>query len=448
VKVDLGLFVQDRWTLNRLALNLGLRLDYFNGFVPAQHIPATPSGWIPERNFAAVTKVPAWTDLNPRVGASYDLFGNSRTALKASLARYVGQMNANVAAANNPITTSVTSVTRPWNDTNKNYLPDCNLANFSDNGECGPISNQNFGGLNVTTRYADEVLVGWSARGYNWDMTTEVQHQLTPAVSITAGYYRNWYGNFRATDNLLVGPEDYSPYCITAPVDARLSGGGGYKICGLYDISEEKFSRSNNLVKQSSDFGKQTQVNNFFALNFNTRFLSGIRFGGGVDTGRSVTDSCFVIDSPQALLNCHVVRPFRGQTQLKLNGSYPLPYDFVVSGILQNVSGPEIVASYAASTAEIMPSLGRPLAGRTATATVPLIVPGTQYEDRTTRLDLRLSKLVRLPRGIRLQANLDVYNALNSSSIIQTNTTYGSQWLRPQIVVDGRLFQVGGRLSF
>ena len=89
-----------------------------------------------------------------------------------------------------------------------------------------------------------------------------------------------------------------------------------------------------------------------------------------------------------------------------------------------------------------------PLAGRTATATVPLIVPGTLFEDRTTRLDLRLSKLVRLPKKLRLQANLDIYNALNSSSIIQTNTTYGSQWLRPQIVVDGRIFQVGGRLSF
>lgn len=243
-------------------------------------------------------------------------------------------------------------------------------------------------------------------------------------------------------------PADYTTCCITAPVDARLPNGGGYRVCGLYDISEEKFGKVDNLVTQSSHFGQQTQVNDFFAVNFTTRLPSGMRFGGGVDTGRSVSDTCFVIDSPQALLNCHVVTPFRAQTQLKLNGSYPLSYDFVVSGILQNVSGPGITASYAATTAEIRPSLGRPLAGRTATATVPLIVPGTQFEDRTTRLDLRLSKIVRLPKRLRLQANLDVYNALNSSSIIQTNTTYGSQWLRPQIVVDGRIFQVGGQLSF
>ena len=121
---------------------MGLRFDYFNGYVPAQHIPATPSGWIPARDFAEVKRVPEWFDLNPRIGASYDLFGNSRTAVKASVGRYVGQQNANAAAANNPITTSVTSTTRPWRDLNGNYVPDCDLGNFNDQPECGPISTR------------------------------------------------------------------------------------------------------------------------------------------------------------------------------------------------------------------------------------------------------------------------------------------------------------------
>ena len=83
---DLGVFVQDRWTLKRLTLNYGLRFERLNGWVPAQHVPA--SRFLPARDFAPVNDIPDWTDLNPRLGVSYDLFGNGRTAIRASLGRY------------------------------------------------------------------------------------------------------------------------------------------------------------------------------------------------------------------------------------------------------------------------------------------------------------------------------------------------------------------------
>ena len=61
----------------------------------------------------------------------------------------------------------------------------------------------------------------------------------------------------------------------------------------------------NNLVVHASEFGEQTRVNDFFAVNIRTRFASGAQLGGGVDTGRSVADNCFVVDSPQQ----HDVQP-------------------------------------------------------------------------------------------------------------------------------------------
>ena len=67
-----------------------------------------------------------------------------------------------------------------------------------------------------------------------------------------------------------------------------------------------------------------------------TRFGTGVQFGGGLDTGRTVNDACFVVDSPQELLNCRVVTPFKAQTQLKLFGSYPLPGGIALSGSYQN----------------------------------------------------------------------------------------------------------------
>ena len=255
----------------------------------------------------------------------------------------------------------------------------------------------------------------------------------------------------------------------------------------MSDVSVAKFTQVDNLVTQSSRYGKQQQVNNFFSFGINTRLRGGASFGGGVDTGRTMTDNCFVVDAPgiaagsvtapqtattvsgisnaspttpqtSTTINgksiCHVVTPFRGQTQLKLNGAVPLPYDFFVSGIWQDISGPNIVAAYAASNAEISRSLGRDLGacgGRTpctATATVPLVMPGSMYDHRIRRLDVRVTKQVRLTPRLRMQGNLDVYNVFNGGSAVQINNAFGPQWRQPTEVQDPRILQFSAQLNF
>ena len=443
---DVGLYAQDQWTLRRLTLNAGLRFDYFHGFVPAQDVPA--GQFLPARRFEAVTHVPLWKDVSPRLGAAYNLFGDGRTALKASLGRYVGRTTADIAAANNPIATSVNTVNRAWNDANRNYIPDCDLRNFAANGECDAIQNSNFGKTNITTRYSDEAITGWGGRDYHWDTSVEVQHQLGSSMSVSAGYYRNWYGNFLVTDNLSVTPADYRLYSIVAPSDPRLPGGGGYGVDGLADISQAKFADVNNLVVPASTFGDQSQASNFVNVSFNARLPRGAQLGGGVDTGRMVQDRCFVVDSPQELLNCRVVTPLEAQTDIKLHGSYPLPADFVVSAVYQNMSGIPIEASYAATTAEISRTLGRNLAGGARTATVPLVAPNTMFEDRRTRLDLRFTKLLQVTTRVRVQANVDIYNVANASGIQQVTPTYGPRWLLPQNIIEPRVVQFSGRVTF
>ena len=460
LKADLAIFAQDQWSFRRLTINAGLRFEYFNGYAPAQSQPA--GRFVPARDLPAVDCIPCWTDLNPRLGASYDVFGDGRTAVKLSVGRYLGVHSIDITSINNPLVTSVNSVNRTWNDTNTDFVPDCDLTNPAANGECGAISDQNFGRLNPNaTRYADDAIRGFGNRDFLWDIATEVQQQLGSHVSLTAGYYRNWYGNFLVTDNLEVTPADYDQYCVTAPADARLPGGGGYEMCGLYDVRPGKFGQVRNLVTQASHFGDQKQVSDFFNVSVNTRFGRNIQFGGGVDTGRTVNDNCFVVDSPQQLLQCRVVTPFSAQTQVKLFGGYTLPGDVVVSGMFQNISGPAVLASYAAANAVIAPSLGRNLAACgtrvpcTSTATVPLVEPQTMFEGDRTQLDLRFSKIFPVGSRMRLRANVDVYNVLNASSILLVNTTYGSAWLRPiggpntgGAILGGRLVEFGGQLTF
>ena len=475
-KAELGLFVQDQWAIRRLTLNYGVRFDYFNGYVPEQHVPAVR--FVGARDFAAVHGVPDWTDLDPRLGGSYDLFGNGRTALKASIGRYVGKMGPSVATAVNPLLSSINTVTRTWADANGDYVPNCDLQNFAGNGECGPISNVNFGRINPNAQqYADDLIRGFGTRDYLWDLSTEVQHQLTPHVSIKGGWYRNWTNQFGdlltvggaygggwptgVTDNQAVTPADFEPFCITAPVDARLPGGGGYPVCGLYDVVPAKFGQGAEIITRASNYdnGKR-RVSNFFTGSVVTRFGAGIELGGSVDTGQIVQDTCFVVDSPQNLLNCHIVAPFKSQTQIKTYWSLPLPAGFVVSGVLQNLSGIEYEANYAVPNNQIAPSLGRNLAACgtravcTATATVPLFTPFTQFEPRRTQIDLRLTKIFTLSARMRVRANVDLYNILNDGSVVQMNYNYGASWRQPVGgaftggLADGRLLQVGAQLTF
>ena len=90
----------------------------------------------------------------------------------------------------------------------------------------------------------------------------------------------------------------------------------------------------------------------------------------------------------------------------------------------------------------------------TATATVPLIPPGTQFESRRSLLDLRLTKVVSVSPKARLRMNFDVYNVLNDGSILEPNNNYGLFWRQQGgFAFSGgisvsRLIQFGGQLTF
>jgi hypothetical protein len=444
LNADLGLFVQDQWTVERLTLNAGVRYDYFNASVPAQQLGA--GRFVSARSFAAVEDIPNWHDLSPRLGASYDLFGTAKTAVKVSVSKYVAGQALTLARANNPVETSVTSATRTWTDTNRDFIPTCDFSNPALNGECGPLSNLNFGGANArATRYDEEVLRGFGTRGNNWEVSAAVGQEVFPSVSLDVGYFRRWYNNQTATDNLEVTPADYSPFCVTAPRDARLPGGGGYDVCGLYDVSPTKFGLSQNLVTHASNFGEPTEVYQGVDVLVSAR-LRRIQVSGGTNTGRTATNDCFVIDSPQSLLNCEIRPPF--QTEAKFMAVARLPWDFQASAAFLSSPGPQILGSYTATNAEVVPTLGRNLAqGAGGTVSVPLIRPGTVFGDRVGKLDMRFARTFRI-NGARLLASLDAFNLFNSSDILTLNNAVGPNWLRPTQILPGRLMRFSAQLTF
>jgi hypothetical protein len=456
--LNLGLYAQDQWTVRRVTLNLGLRYDQLKGSYPAQTRPGGP--FVGPITFPGRSDLPNFKDLSPRLGIAYDLFGNGRTAIKATLGRYVVSNATDIAGAINPANAIVVSTTRTWTDANGNFIPDCDLQNPAANGECGAINNNLFGTVHTVTQWASDATSGFGKRGYTWEGSALIQHELRPGTAVNVAYYRTWFGNFTVTQNTAAPASAFSPYCVTAPVDARLPGGGGNAVCGFFDVNPAQFGQVSNIVSLASNFGNQTEVFNGFDFLINSRFGKEGLLQGGLATGQTVTDNCYanarpdltpagyVAGSPRTQAFCHVAPPWSEGTQVKLSVIYPLPWDIKISATYQNLPGLNSLGTYVATNAQIAPSLGRNLAaGANGTATVGLVPTGVLYEDRLNQVDLRFVKIVKIARA-RLQGRFDIYNLFNASTILNEVTRYGPQWLQPSQILGGRVFKFGAQLDY
>lgn len=432
-----GLFAQDQWVIKRATINLGMRYDYVAASADPEVRPANTI--LPEKSFEGADKLIHFHDLSPRFGVSYDLLGNNRTAVKASLNRYLG--NQDFAGNRHPTAIAITNTTRDWTDANGNFLPDCDLTNPLLNGECGRIANLNFGSVNPNpTTFDPAVSGGFGNRQYSWEASTSIQHHVMQGLGVELGYYRRWWGNQTVTDNLRVSPEDYSPYCVRLPGDSRLEN-GGEEMCGFYNISSSKLGVVESFTTHAKNYGDEIQVYNGLEFSVNARLPNGVQLMGGTITERIRTESCYTIDSPEKVF-CKNTPPFR--TTLKLMGVAPLPGGIQVSGAYQMLPGPEHGATAVFGRSDII-GLGRPLSTNNVTLTIR--EPGSVTGPSAHKLDTRISKIVRVGK-YRLTGSLDALSVLNGSAILAVNSRVGSSWLNPTTVQGGRLLRLSARFDF
>jgi hypothetical protein len=319
------------------------------------------------------------------------------------------------------------------------------------------------------TRYTDEAISGFNTQYHNWQGSLTMQQELGPRLGLNVGYFRTWYGGtcggngipggescLLVTDNQRVTPADYDPFCVTAPSDPRLPGGGGNQLCGLYDVRPALFGQTDNLARSSMDFGhERTRVYNGVDATVNLRFAQGGQLQGGLAVGRFATDDCVVVDSPQDAREgyCNTTPPWSAGTQLKVLAVYPLPFDVQTSLIYQNSPGIPVTAQLVVPNAAIV-GLGRNLAACGAAAvcnanvTVDIIEPQTMFEPRQQQLDLRLSRLFRLGAARRLRANLDIYNLFNASDVLAQSNAYGPTWRNVTAILTGRMLRIGAQYDF
>ncbi len=303
-----------------------------------------------------------------------DVFGNGRTAVKASYARYVAGQAIAFANQVNPIGALTATDTRLWTDLDGNGLPLDATGNIQFNELTNSASTPTFGRLTVpTTQYSPDLLRGWGKRGYNNEITFAMQHQIADRISVNGGYYRRTFGNQTFTDDLRYDANSYDSFCITAPRDPDLPGGGGYQVCGVQDLKPAVFAQNlpaNSLIRFSDDFGGETNLYQGFDVNLDARFRNGAFLKAGIGATARTFDNCnlkaagldaFVANSattqgteiyPDGSTSCH--REYGYRPDAKVSGSYTLPWDVQLAGTFQfsrgvqnGGAGPSLKASWA-----------------------------------------------------------------------------------------------------
>jgi hypothetical protein len=483
-----SIFLQDQWTRGRMTLQGALRYDYVTSWAPAegngtdQTTRFNPS---PVR-FERTVSVEGYHDLTPRFGVAFDLFGNGKTALKASAGKYLQAATADgVYSSQSPAGKFVRAVTnRAWTDSNRDYVVDCDLLspsaqNTSATGGdvCGALvgNNLNFGSLNPNVATVDpDILSGWGVRPYNWRFGGSIQHELYPGVSLEAGYNRRHWGNFFVTYNELVGADDYDTWVVPVPDHPNLPNAGG--TASFVAITSAAAARgSRNFQTRETDVAGEARTAYWHGLDVTgtARLRGNLTVQAGTTTGRGVRNTCalwrarpqFSITGTTAnrLDACDVTEPWL--TTFRGLASYRIPaVDVLVSTTIRSArtvasenasNGSSLNANYQLPNTVVQQLLGRLPAGASAAqnTTVNLLAPSELYPlTRRTEVDMRFAKTFRFART-RLDVGVDVYNMFNSNATTTYLQTFlysnsGATWLSPTAILGPRLARLNATMTF
>jgi hypothetical protein len=435
IKNDLGLYVQDSSTHDRLTINPGLRIELFNSYIPKEVSP--PGRFVPARDYGPIYDLPNWKDpWVPRLGGVYDLTGDGKTALKAHVGKYMQAFSTvGFAQVYDPLRQETDR--RTWSDPNRDDI--------AQDSEIGPI-NTPFNTGSVLNRLPDANI----RRPYQWEYSVGIQREVVRGVSVSGNWVRRDFRRLFWTDNVDTTFDDYTIINTPNPLNPS-------EMIPIYNLDRAKLGLVHQVDKNSTENQKWY---NGFDVGFTAR-VGGGNVYGGVSTGRQITVNCEV-DDPNSLRYCDQrTLDIPRLTQLKLSGSYPLPLGVQISGTWQGYPGVPSGTNRqdgdytAANNRVIDPSLNvNYVVDRTivpsltvTSVTVPLLVPGSKYLDRWNQIDVRLAKKFQVQR-VRFQGQLDIFNILNSSSVLSTNETFGSALDRPTSILQGRLIAIGAQMMF
>jgi hypothetical protein len=423
-----GLYATDSWRVgSRLNLNLGVRMDHYRSYLPGQSRPA--SEYATAASFPAVDNVITWNLPAPRLGVTFKVDDAGKTVIKANAGRYWWNPDVNVASAVNP--NIATAYERyAWTDPNsdRTFAPSEQGRLLSRVGGVGQVLDPS-----LQDAYTNE-LAAW------------LDHELLPNFSLRTGLVWRGQRQIRQSMNLA------QPFAaFNVPIQVRDPGPDGKTATAddgplilMYNLAAANLGQVNTLVTNAAG------VNDYYTweITGNRRMTS----GWSLMSTYSITWNRENLASPGAAAN--PVRsadsPLNPNDLINAAGDGRYHYALWNAKVHALIPGPWQLQFSPLVRAQA----GQPF-GRTFVATMNygsqrvLAEPlGTRTQDIVAIVDARVERIFRFSARLKLSAQLDFYNLLNSNPEDFITWGSGSSYLRPSSVIPPRIVRFGLKVDF
>jgi len=408
----IGVFVEDAWSVSdRLTFNLGLRFDHQNGDLwDVDEIDANrdPTG----QTIQGISNVLAWNNWSPRLGLVYQLTPDKKTILRANYGHYYEGMYL-----------STFFRLSPSAQPRDAYYYDWGTEQYEFSYSWDPREGLAVG-ANVKSSLSQQFSVGISRELFT-DLGLEITYIYKYAKNFMS--WSNTAAEFVQIDYV----DDYSGETIQVWNQTTDPGDDFLTLKNLPDIKQKYKGLFITLQKRLS--------NNW---QMSSSFVISKAYGTATSDDQLGQGSFSGLENPNELINNS---GYEGLLQsdrtymFKLQGSYFLPSGFSISVSYMAQSGKPI-----ARTAYVEGMDQGPFS--------VLAEPrGSNWRlDSWNVLDLRIEKAFKFSGRFGLKIAADIFNLLNSDTMIETLTTRGlaEGFMEPARIIPPRRVQLVARLTF
>jgi hypothetical protein len=422
-------YAKDSWRLNaRLTVNLGLRLDHYQLFLPEQTHPAgTFNATL--QTFPAVDNLIDWSQLAPRIGVIHDLSGNSKTLVKVTYGKYWLPPGTELGFNGNP------NSNQWWR---RYRWFDLNHSGAWDTGEEGQLLGSRGGS---TLESLDPGL----RLPFMKEVTASIERETRGRIGLRVGFvWRSEQQHYLRTNANQAFDAFAVPVMLVDPGPDGLSGNSddGAEI-QAYNLLQQQDSTPMNVVRNIPDSDSHYWTWEFEATKrFGGRWslrsgFSSTRSGDQANAyfGQVVRNNMYPL-TPNDLINAGEDGRYALTTwSAKISGTYEGRWGVRVSPLVRHQSGQPFGRVFLTRALNY---------GNVRILAEPL---GTSRMDNVTLVDVRVEKTFRLGSG-RVAGFVDVFNLLNANPEQNVSWLSGPTFLQPLNIVPPRIARIGARLEW